>query len=125
MGRWSCHRWGDVVVAQQPAAQRLANLLLAHIRMYGVPVEDGVGFRHRLNQSELAQSLGVARRSVTRIITEWREEGIVDQRGHALVVLDLAKLTALSSPDVVGLDWSANRLGHELAQQAGRSLRPK
>lgn len=94
-----------------PAAQRLANLLLAHIRMYGVPVEGGVGFRHRLNQSELAQSLGVARRSVTRIITEWREQGIIEQRGHALVVVDLAKLTALSTPDVVGLDWSAARVG--------------
>jgi DNA-binding transcriptional regulator LsrR (DeoR family) len=59
---------------------------------------------------ELAQSLGVARRSVTRIITEWREQGIIEQRGHALVVVDLAKLTALSTPDVVGLDWSAARM---------------
>jgi hypothetical protein len=80
--------------------------------MYGVDVDGGTGFRNKLNQSELAQSLGVARRSVTRIIGEWREQGIVSQRGHALIVSDLAALAALSSPDLVGVDWRAgDRLG--------------
>ena len=100
-----------------PVERRLANLLFAHVRMYGIPVEGGVGFRHSLNQSELAQSLGVARRSITRIITDWREKGLVIQRGHALIVCDLEGVAALASADSVGLVW---RAGSAVGGPAGR-----
>lgn len=94
-------------------AERLANLLLAYLRIYGVPVEGGTGIRIRLSQSDLAADLGVAKKSITRTLGEWREAGIIEQRGTTLVVTNVAALEEQSARDVIGVDWIAGRRVHE------------
>lgn len=92
-----------------PVSQRLANLLLVYLRLYGVPVEGGTAIRVKLTQSDLAAGLGAAKKSVTRTLAEWKEQGIVEQRGNTLVVTDVAALEQRSASDIIGVDWIAGR----------------
>lgn len=77
-----------------PVATRLANLLLTYVRLYGVPVEGGTMIRVKLSQDELANGLGVAKKSVSRTFREWQSEGLVTKRGGCLVVSDVEELAA-------------------------------
>lgn len=89
--------------------QRLANLLLSFLRIYGVPVDGGVAIRVRLTQAGLAADLGVAKKSVTRTLAEWRGAGFIQQRGTTLVVTNVEALLERSTQEVIGLDWIAGR----------------
>jgi CRP/FNR family transcriptional regulator len=57
--------------------RRLAQLLLQLVHTYGLPVPGGRRVRIRLRHEDLADYLGAARRSVTRILTDWRVRGWV------------------------------------------------
>lgn len=89
--------------------QRLANLLLSFLRIYGVPVDGGVAIRVRLTQAGLAADLGVAKKSVTRTLAEWRGAGVLEQRGTTLVVTNVEALIERSTQELIGLDWIAGR----------------
>jgi CRP-like cAMP-binding protein len=86
---------------------RLAHLLLSYVRLYGVPVEGGVMIRARLSQDELANGLGVARKSIVRTFQEWAKDGVLEKRGVHYVVTDVEKLAARAPTDLVGIDWRA------------------
>jgi CRP-like cAMP-binding protein len=87
-----------------PVAQRLAHLLLAYLRIYGVPVPGGIGLRIKLSQADLANGLGATRKSVVRTLAQWKSMGVIATRGASLVVLDPARLQALTGLDLVGID---------------------
>lgn len=80
-----------------PVGVRLANLLLTYVRLYGVPVEGGTLIRVKLSQDELANGLGVARKSVSRTFKAWQEQGLVTKRAGCLVVSDVEALASLGS----------------------------
>jgi CRP-like cAMP-binding protein len=109
-------------LAFAPVSERLANLLLAYVRMYGVPVEGGVGIRIKLSQGDLARGLGVNKRSITRTLTEWQAEGFLSKRGQNYVILDLPQLEARASRDLVGIDWVA---GSRMNEGKGTAPRTK
>lgn len=87
--------------------QRLANVLLMYVRMYGVPVKGGVGIRVKLSQGELANDLGVTKRSIARTLTNWTKQGLLRKSGTQYVVENLEALNALATQDIVGIDWVA------------------
>jgi len=68
------------------ADQRLASYLLALVRAYGVPVNDGVQIRVKVSQAELAKGIGAVRRSVARILRRWQQDGILRKRGNSYVI---------------------------------------
>ena len=92
-----------------PVSQRLANLLLVYMRIYGVSVEGGTAIRVRLSQADLAADLGVAKKSITRTLAGWGDDGILERRGTTLVIKDPAALEERSAHDVIGVDWIAGR----------------
>lgn len=105
-----------LIAAQQARAlaflsvpERLVHLLLSYARLYGEPVDDGVLLRTRLSQEQLANGLGVARKSVVRAFQQWTRAGIIQRRGHNYVVRDLQALAEQAPPDAVGVDWVAGR----------------
>ncbi len=87
--------------------QRLAHLLLAYVRLYGVRVDGGMAIRIKLSQNDLANGLGVARRSVVRAINSWQRDGILAKRGTSYVIRDLDRLAAFGAHGIVGVDWIA------------------
>jgi CRP-like cAMP-binding protein len=100
--------------------ERLAHLLLAYVRLYGVPVEGGVAIRIKLSQNDLANGLGAARRSVVRALTDMQRDGVIAKRGTSYVVRDVEKLAALTAHGLIGVDWIA---GTSVAR--GQGSRPR
>jgi CRP/FNR family cyclic AMP-dependent transcriptional regulator len=100
--------------------QRLAYLLLSYARLHGEDVVDGVLIRHRLSQEELANGLGVARKSVVRAFTDWIDAGVLEKRGLYYVIVDVQRLREAAPDDVLGIDWVA---GGRLADGIGSRRR--
>jgi CRP/FNR family cyclic AMP-dependent transcriptional regulator len=100
--------------------QRLAYLLLSYVRLHGEDSDDGVLIRHRLSQDELANGLGVARKSVMRAFAAWIEAGVLIKRGAYYVVVDMERLRDEAPHDVLGIDWVA---GGRLAEGIGNRRR--
>lgn len=73
---------------------RLAALLLELLERYGLPVPGGRRIRIRLRHEDLADALGAARRSVTRVLTEWRSLGWIRHESGSFIVTQISALEA-------------------------------
>lgn len=73
---------------------RLADLLISLAREYGARTHDGVRIELPLTQEELADMLGVARRSVTRSFRRFAESGALSKRDGRFIVRE-ARLAAV------------------------------
>lgn len=73
-------------------APRLARAL---VRLIDPDSSDG-RLRYDPSQSDLGAFAGLARENVSRLISEWEDQGIVARKGRALLVCDRAYLQALA-----------------------------
>lgn len=85
--------------------QRLAKLLLSYVRLYGSHEQHGVVLRISLSQTNLANELGVARKSVVRAFKDLTEAGILARQGPYFCVKDVDALISLAPPGILGLEW--------------------
>lgn len=79
-------------VALKSTTQRVAELILALCQTQGTPGPDGVGFPTRMCQDELAEFLGVSRRSLSRALATLRHRGLIECRRRFILVRDPAAL---------------------------------
>ncbi len=90
--------------------ERLAHVLLSYVRVYGedVVVDGGAGvfIATRLSHEQLAADLGVVKKSVTRTLSQWTDEGIIEKSGQSYVVRKLPALIERSPKGLIGVDWS-------------------
>ncbi|MFO0724773.1 MAG: Crp/Fnr family transcriptional regulator [Myxococcota bacterium] len=82
-----------------PVGVRTARLFLEYLDVFGLPVVEGTKIRVRLNQDAVAAELGVARRSVTRALRAWQEEGLILKSGGYFIVRDRARLARFAELD--------------------------
>ncbi len=84
-------------VALADARCRLATLLLDLGRRYGQPGRDGIQLAVNLKRSELGAMVGLTPETVMRLLSEFREEGILrtERREMTLVSPDRLKALAL------------------------------
>ncbi|MEX2185350.1 MAG: Crp/Fnr family transcriptional regulator [Pirellulales bacterium] len=68
--------------------QRLAHLLLDLVEQHGRPAADGVEIGVKLSHQDLAGVIGSTRESVTLLLGEFQNEGIVRLGRQKIVVLD-------------------------------------
>ena len=89
-------------MAFYPLRSRLAGWLLQLISEHGQESAHGVTLDVNLSQNDLAQlSLG-SRQRINKILSEWRERGIVELEGHRYLIRDkdaLVAETRLKDPD--------------------------
>ena len=89
-------------MAFYPLRSRLAGWLLQLISEHGQESDAGVTLDVKLSQNDLAQlSLG-SRQRINKILSEWRERGIVELEGHRYLIRDkdaLVAETKLKDPD--------------------------
>lgn len=109
-------------LAFMPVEQRLAHMLLAYVRVYGVAVAGGVGIRIKLSHSDLARDLGVVKKSVTRTLARWREQRLLSKSGTSLVIHDVKGLARIASHELIGVDWIA---GSRVDESRGTQLRQR
>lgn len=77
--------WGLVL---KPAAERVAELLLALCHTHGDPTPEGIMLKTNMCQDELAELVGVSRRSLTRAIGALRDQGLIECRRRFIIVRD-------------------------------------
>lgn len=74
----------------------LATLLLAYADIFGTVSGGDVAIGLRRSQSDLAESVGAAERSVNRIITQWKQQGLVSKRRGLYVIHRRDRLAELA-----------------------------
>lgn len=86
--------------------ERLAHLLLSYVRVYGEDDGAGIQIALKLSHEQLAADLGVVKKSITRTLSTWTEEGVVAKDGAYYRIPDLQRLVERSPKGLIGVDWS-------------------
>ena len=96
-------------LALKDVTQRLATLLLEEAQRTSKQLQDGISFSLPLSHTQLASRLGTVREVITRGLQKLTQQGIVEVRGHRIVVLDVKALRAQTDTHPKSSATGANR----------------
>lgn len=85
-------------MAQKPVRERLAETLLLLRETYGVEA-DRTTLKIKLTRIELANIVGTATESVSRLLSKFKEEKFIDMNGRKLKIIDPAGLAVAANLD--------------------------
>jgi CRP-like cAMP-binding protein len=71
----------------QPAVEKLADLLEVWVDENGEATERGIELKLPLTQEEIGQMIGVSRETVSRLLAEFEQQGILELEGSRVRVL--------------------------------------
>lgn len=80
----------------QPAVEKLADLLDLWVSECGEMTERGLELKLPLTQEEIGQMIGVSRETVSRLLAEFEEQGILELEGSHVRVLNFERLGDLA-----------------------------
>jgi CRP-like cAMP-binding protein len=83
--------------AQKSVRERLALQLIVLREKYKVNFQAGMPVEINMGRSDLASLVGTARENVVRVLTEFKEEAILETQGRKIIVLDVKKLIAIAN----------------------------
>ncbi len=86
-------------LATERVSQRLAHTLLRLMRQTGTPGPDGVLIAHPLTRQELADLTGTTLYTVSRTLSRWQAQGILQSTRRQLLVRAPKRLETLSRAD--------------------------
>lgn len=79
----------------QSAAGKLAKLILDWCARYGKQTERGTQLKLTLTHEEIAQLIGASRETVTRLLSDFKNDQLIYLKGSTLLVSDKPRLEAL------------------------------
>lgn len=79
-------------MTQKNVRERLAELFLMLRKTYGVEEEGRIRLDIKLTREEIASMVGTANETVIRFISEFKDEGLIEQEGKSIFILNEAKL---------------------------------
>lgn len=82
--------------AQKSVRERLALQLIVLREKYKVNFKQGMPVEINMSRADLASLVGTARENVVRLLTEFKEENIVETKGRKIMVLDINKLIKIA-----------------------------
>ena len=85
------------VFAQKSARERLALQLVVLREKYKVNFQPGMPVEINISRDDLASIVGTARESVVRILTEFKEGGILETKGRKIIVYDVSQLIKIAN----------------------------
>ncbi len=85
------------MAARRPVRERLALQLIVVREKYKTGVASGMPIEIDLSRDDLASLVGTARENVVRMLTEFKEEGILETRGRKIIVRDIKKLIEIAN----------------------------
>jgi CRP/FNR family transcriptional regulator, cyclic AMP receptor protein len=71
----------------QPAVEKLGDLLESWVAENGEATDRGIELRLPLTQEEIGQMIGVSRETVSRLLAEFEEQGILELEGSRVRIL--------------------------------------
>jgi len=83
--------------AQKSVRERLALQLIVLREKYKVNFQSGMPVEINMSRDDLASLVGTARESVVRVLTEFKEMGILETKGRKIIVLDVNKLIGIAN----------------------------
>ena len=87
------------MVALAPDTQaKLAQFLVDQAGKHGQTAGDGLRIALNMTHEEIAKNIGASRESVSRILKEMRNRGVIKVNGGAIVILHPIELTNLMAP---------------------------
>lgn len=89
------HEQMRALALSDSAAEKLARLLLSWRRKTGGQTDQAIHLKLSLTHGEIAQIIGVTRETVTRLLGEFRDKGLIQLRGSNLLITDKAALESL------------------------------
>jgi CRP/FNR family transcriptional regulator, cyclic AMP receptor protein len=100
--RMVTQRWNDAesmlrTRSVTSGAQRLASLLLELSDRQGTITDRGIQVAMPLSQEELASLTGTSRATVTRVLSNWRQRGIIRTGQRDITITDPASLRKIAS----------------------------
>jgi CRP-like cAMP-binding protein len=84
-------------LAYKPVRERLAQALLLVRRTFDSAGAPGEPFTIALSREDLAALVGTAKETVSRLLTEYKDAGIVATRGSQIMLLEEEQLRAIST----------------------------
>ena len=83
--------------AQRSVRERLATQLIVMREKYKKNFEPGKPVEINMGRDDLASLIGTARENVIRVLSEFKDSGIIETRGRKIIVIDVKRLIALSN----------------------------
>jgi CRP-like cAMP-binding protein len=83
--------------AQKSVRERLALQLILMREKYKVNYQPGMPVEINMSRSDLASLVGTARENVVRVLTEFKEAGILETKGRKIIVRDVNKLIIIAN----------------------------
>lgn len=87
-------------LAQRSVKERFAELLLTLNKTYGRDEKEGRLVDIKLTREEMASMIGSTNETTTRLITEFKERGLIHTEGKALYIRNLSGLVAEANLDI-------------------------
>lgn len=82
--------------AQKSVRERLALQLIVMREKYKVNFQPGIPVEINMTRDDLASIVGTARENVVRLLTEFKDAGILATKGRKIIVLDVKKLIKIA-----------------------------
>jgi CRP-like cAMP-binding protein len=83
--------------AQRSVRERLALQLIVVREKYKVNFVPGMPVEINMSRDDLASLVGTARENVVRMLSELKDEGIVETKGRKIIVLDVKRLIKIAN----------------------------
>jgi len=83
--------------AQKSVRERLALQLIVLREKYKVNFHNGIPVEINMSRDDLASLVGTARENVVRVLTEFKESGILETKGRKIIVHDVNKLIVIAN----------------------------
>ncbi len=77
---------------QKNVRERLAELLLLLEQTHGEDIEEGRRLNIKLTREEMATMIGTANETLIRFISEFKDEGLIEQQGKIIILKDTERL---------------------------------
>jgi CRP-like cAMP-binding protein len=83
--------------AQKSVRERLALQLIVIREKYKVNFQPGMPVEINMSRDDLASLVGTARENVVRVLTEFKESGILETKGRKIIVHDVNRLIKIAN----------------------------
>ena len=83
-------------LATERVGQRLAHTLLRLMRQGGRPTAEGILIPHMLTRQELSELTGTTLYTVSRLLSKWQADGVLQSAGRRLIVRSPSRLETLT-----------------------------
>ncbi|MDO8519157.1 MAG: Crp/Fnr family transcriptional regulator [Deltaproteobacteria bacterium] len=83
-------------IAQRSVRERMAELLLMLKETYGKPSKAGVRINLSLSREEMAEMIGITQETAIRLLSEFRQDGLISVHDREIVILKIDKLLEIA-----------------------------